>query len=108
MQRSALNHKVCADTIGGWQWAASTGTDAVPYFRVFNPVTQSLRFDPEGAYIRRYVPELEALSHKSIHEPWRSKIPPRDYPKPIVDLASSRKRAIEAFRAIRGPADEHQ
>lgn len=97
-----------ASNNGGWQWAASTGTDAVPYFRVFNPVTQSLRFDPEGAYIRRYVPELEALSHKSIHEPWRSKLPPRDYPKPIVDLASSRKRAIETFRAIRGAAGERQ
>ena len=95
-----------ASNNGGWQWAASTGCDAQPYFRIFNPVTQSERFDPEGAFIRRYVPELAALSAKEIHAPWR--LPPmvqqakdvvigRDYPPPIVDHAVAREQALELF-----------
>src|SRR6185295_7513445 len=60
-----------ASNNGGWQWAASTGCDAQPYFRIFNPVTQSERFDPEGAFIRRYVPEVAALADDEIHAPWR-------------------------------------
>ena len=89
---------------GGWQWAASTGADAAPYFRVFNPVSQSLRFDPDGAYIKRHVPELRGLEGEALHQPWalpdlvRSRL---DYPEPLVDLAASRARAIEAYRAAR-------
>ena len=100
-----------ASNNGGWQWAASTGCDAQPYFRIFNPVTQSERFDPEGAFIRRYVPELAALSAKEIHAPWR--LPPmvqqakgvvigRDYPPPIVDHAVAREQALELFGKARG------
>mgnify|MGYP005811446973 CR=1 FL=1 len=86
---------------GGWQWCASTGMDAVPYFRIFNPVSQSLKFDPNGDYIRKWVPELAHLDAKSIHEPY-AKNPDLelDYPKPIVDLKASRVRAIEAFKQI--------
>ena len=86
---------------GGWQWCASTGMDAVPYFRIFNPVSQSQKFDPNGDYIRRWVPELGHLDAKFIHEPY-AKNPDLalDYPKPIVDLKASRVRAIEAFKQI--------
>ncbi len=84
---------------GGWQWCASTGTDAVPYFRIFNPITQSTRFDPQGDYIRRWVPELAQLDHKTIHDPY-TKHPDLDlnYPRPIVDLKHSRARALQAFK----------
>ncbi len=83
---------------GGWQWCASTGTDAVPYFRVFNPITQSQKFDPEGEYIRQWVPELAQLDHKTIHEPYaKHQGLSINYPQPIVDLKMSRLRAIEAF-----------
>lgn len=88
---------------GGWQWAASTGTDAAPYFRIFNPVSQSQRFDPEGQFIRRYVPELADLNNKQIHEPYSGKASglfdaELGYPHPIVDLKTSRQAAIEAFK----------
>lgn len=94
-----------ASNNGGWQWSASTGTDAAPYFRVFNPVSQSERFDPDGNYIRKYVPELASLTSKEIHAPWE--LPPMsrfklDYPKPLVDLSKTRARAIEAFSLLRG------
>lgn len=78
---------------GGWQWSASTGTDAAPYFRVFNPVSQSRKFDPEGHFIRQYVPELAHLDKKNIHQP----PPVNGYPLPIVDLVVSRKQTIELF-----------
>ncbi len=81
-----------ASNNGGWQWSASTGTDAVPYFRVFNPVTQSQRFDPTGDFIRQWCPELSHLSNKEIH------LPTKDA---IVDLKESRLRAIEAFKMIK-------
>lgn len=86
---------------GGWQWCASTGTDASPYFRIFNPISQSLKFDAEGDYIRQWVPELDHLDAKQIHDPY-AKNPHLnlDYPKPIVDLKSSRSRAIEAFKNL--------
>ena len=86
---------------GGWQWCASTGTDSVPYFRIFNPVSQSQKFDATGEYIRRWVPELAHLDAKTIHEPYAKNADLKlNYPKPIVDLKSSRLRAIEAFKGI--------
>lgn len=86
---------------GGWQWCASTGTDSVPYFRIFNPVSQSQKFDPNGDYIRQWVPELAHLDAKNIHEPY-AKNPhlKLNYPKAIVDLKQSRVRAIEAFKSL--------
>ncbi len=86
---------------GGWQWCASTGTDSVPYFRVFNPVSQSQRFDKNGDYIRTWVPELAHLDAKKIHEPYAYEHDQTlHYPQAIVDLSRSRKRAIEVFKAI--------
>jgi deoxyribodipyrimidine photo-lyase len=87
----------------GWQWVAGTGTDASPYFRVFNPVTQGLKFDPQGDYVRRWVPELEHLPGKAAHEPWRSDVGyERDYPLRIVDHADERREALERYQAARG------
>ena len=83
---------------GGWQWSASTGTDAVPYFRLFNPVTQSRRFDPDGRFIRRWLPELAHLDNRAIHQPTPLDHP--DYPPPLVDLAASRTRALRAFQHL--------
>jgi deoxyribodipyrimidine photo-lyase len=86
---------------GGWQWSASTGTDAAPYFRVFNPATQSERFDPKGEFIRRWVPELAELDNKRIHNPGAGGVIPNGYPRPIVDLKESRKEAIAKFQALK-------
>lgn len=86
---------------GGWQWCASTGTDSVPYFRIFNPITQSQKFDKNGDYIRTWVPELAHLDAKKIHDPYAyPQVRKLNYPRAIVDLSLSRKRAIEAFKAI--------
>ena len=87
-----------ASNNGGWQWSSSTGTDASPYFRIFNPWLQSKKFDPDGDYIRRYVPELAGLSKADIHEPHTSLFAPASYPKPIVDHAMARDLAIAMFR----------
>jgi deoxyribodipyrimidine photo-lyase len=86
---------------GGWQWAAGTGTDAQPFFRIFNPVLQSKRYDPYGSYIRRWVPELEKVPNKHIHAPWEMASPPSDYPSPIVDHHFARERALAAYHAVR-------
>lgn len=86
---------------GGWQWSASTGTDSVPYFRIFNPVTQSQRFDSQGDFIRQWVPELAHLDSKNIHAPYLMKdtqVLPEVYRQPMVDLAASRQRALAAFK----------
>lgn len=91
-----------ASNNGGWQWSASVGTDAAPYFRVFNPVSQSERFDPGGKFIRKYLPELEHLDDKAIHLPGErapEALEGVEYPKPIVDLKRSRQEAIEKFKA---------
>ncbi len=88
---------------GGWQWSASTGTDAAPYFRVFNPVSQSEKFDKKGEYIRRYVPELKEFADSAIHAPWEAgekAIARVDYAEPLVDLSETRKHAIEAFKKL--------
>ena len=86
---------------GGWQWCASTGTDAVPYFRIFNPISQSQKFDVNGDYIRQWVPELAHLDNKTIHEPYAKKpLLDLNYPHPIVDLKQSRLRALNAFKGI--------
>lgn len=84
---------------GGWQWCASTGTDAVPYFRIFNPISQSEKFDPNGDYIRQWLPELAHLNAKTIHQPY-AKNPhiALKYPQPIVDLKQSRLRTIDIFK----------
>lgn len=85
---------------GGWQWAASTGTDSVPYFRIFNPTTQGKRFDPEGFFIKKWVPELAKVPEKFIHTPyqWSEKMGKKlNYPNPIITHNTARKEALEAF-----------
>jgi deoxyribodipyrimidine photo-lyase len=110
-ERHFMQHLIDGDPAlnnGGWQWTAGTGTDAAPYFRVFNPLLQSLKFDPHGAYIRRFVPELRAVPDEHIHSPWN--MPPelqirlgcrigRHYPAPIVDHALARQRMLLAYKA---------
>lgn len=100
-----------ANNSAGWQWVAGSGADAAPFFRIFNPVTQSRKFDPDGDYVRRYVPELKDLPTKYLHEPWEA---PQEvlqeagvelgetYPELIVDLKASRERALEAFQSLSG------
>ena len=94
----------------GWQWIGGTGADASPYFRVFNPVTQAEKFDPDGAYISRWVPELARLPPKLRFAPWTdplilARYAP-DYPRqPIVDLARGRLAALNAYRRIGGDSD---
>jgi len=85
---------------GGWQWAASTGTDAAPYFRIFNPTTQSTRFDPDAAFIARWVPELAALVPKARHNPPAAERSQLGYPQPIVEHKAARQRALDAFKAL--------
>jgi len=94
---------------GGWQWAASTGCDAQPWFRIFNPVTQSEKFDPDGRFIRRYLPELARVPGKLIHAPWRMTAEQQreygvvmggDYPAPVVDHATARARTLERYGRI--------
>lgn len=89
-----------ASNNGGWQWSASTGTDAQPWFRIFNPVAQGRRFDPEGAYVRRFVPELEGVPDSHVHRPWELPAAerPAAYPPPVVDHAERRRLALERFR----------
>jgi len=100
-ERHFMRHLVDGDFAsnnGGWQWSASTGTDAAPYFRIFNPFSQSRRYDPNGDYIRRFVPELRDLTSAEIHEPHKNGHSETDYPTPIVDHSTARKHTIEAFR----------
>ena len=107
-----LNDYDLASNNGGWQWAASTGCDAQPYFRIFNPVTQSEKFDAQGSFIRRYLPQLAPLSDKQIHAPWT--VPAtlleqqgirlgRDYPEPVVDHAVARQRTLERYGVVKAP-----
>ena len=97
-----LEHLLDADTAqntNNWQWVAGVGTDAAPYFRIFNPTLQARKFDPDGTYIRRWIPELADLPTDRIHEPWRGGTPPGGYPAPIVDHAEARNRALARYRA---------
>ena len=87
-----------ASNNGGWQWSSSTGTDAAPYFRIFNPITQSTNFDKEGLFIKKYIPELKDLDKSVIHNPPKEHRKYCNYPEPILDLKESRLRAIEAFK----------
>ncbi|MFT5424707.1 MAG: deoxyribodipyrimidine photo-lyase [Phycisphaerales bacterium] len=103
-ERFFMRHLIDGDLAsnnGGWQWAASTGTDAAPYFRIFNPTTQSRRFDPAGNFIRKWVPELRGLSSKEIHAPFERVDAELDqgYPRPIVDHAMARNRTIDLFKS---------
>lgn len=91
-----------ASNNGGWQWSASTGTDAQPYFRVFNPYLQAEKFDPEGEYIRRYLPLLKDVPGKHIYAPHQSLYCPPDYPRPMVDHAEAKNRAVAVFRSANG------
>jgi deoxyribodipyrimidine photo-lyase len=86
---------------GGWQWAAGTGTDAQPYFRIFNPVAQGHTYDPQGEYVRHWVPELRDVPNRHLHAPWRMDVPPANYPPPIVDHTAARQRTLAAFKAIK-------
>ncbi|MBB1602671.1 deoxyribodipyrimidine photo-lyase [Variovorax sp. UMC13] len=107
-----LNDFELSSNNGGWQWASSSGCDAQPYFRIFNPVTQSERFDPEGKFIRRYLPQLAGLSNKVIHAPWTASPVElaaagltlgEHYPKPVVDHAEARERTLQRYGVVRGP-----
>lgn len=89
---------------GGWQWSASTGTDAVPYFRIFNPFSQSKRFDKEGKFIKKMCPELEAIPSSKLHDVKKfaeaAKEHQVDYPKYIVNYKEGRERALAAFKGL--------
>lgn len=109
LARWLLDYELASNN-GNWQWAASTGCDAQPWFRIFNPVAQSRRYDPEGRYIRRWVPELSRVPAPAIHAPWE--MSPlaqeasgcrigRDYPASCVDHGHARERALAWFRAHR-------
>ena len=102
-----------ANNSANWQWIAGCGADPSPFFRVFNPVLQGEKFDPEGGYVRRFVPELDRLPAKFIHHPWDAPIDVlakagirlgETYPHPIVDHGTARDRALAAFRSIRQAA----
>ena len=107
-----LNDFDLAANNGGWQWSASTGCDAQPWFRIFNPVTQSQKFDPAGKFIRRYLPQLAALPDKLIHAPWLARPADlaaagvelgKDYPLPVVDHAAARERTLQRFAVVKTP-----
>ena len=100
-----LRHLVDGDLASnnhGWQWVAGTGTDPAPYFRIFNPVTQAREHDPDGDYVRRWVPELAEVAGRAVHEPW--KLPgglPAGYPQRIVDHAAERAEALDRYAALK-------
>ena len=104
-ERFFMQHLIDGDLAannGGWQWSSSTGTDSVPYFRIFNPLTQSTRFDPEGLFIKHWLPELSGLNKKEVHNPALvgGLFGGVDYPAPMVNLSQSRDRALSAFKHL--------
>ncbi|MFJ3259385.1 deoxyribodipyrimidine photo-lyase [Pseudomonas sp. NPDC086581] len=103
-ERWFMRHLIDGDLAannGGWQWSASTGTDAAPYFRIFNPISQSERFDPDGRFIRRWVPELAGLEGRAVHDPSKLGLfGVKGYPQPMCDLSATRERALEAFKNL--------
>jgi deoxyribodipyrimidine photo-lyase len=114
-ERFFMRHLIDGDLAannGGWQWSSSTCTDSVPYFRIFNPLSQSSKFDPDGRFIRKWVPELANLNKKDVHNPaaMGGLFGLADYPRPIVDLARSRERALAAFKNLpsRAPEPSHE
>ena len=88
-----------ANNAMGWQWVTGSGIDSSPYFRIFNPIIQSEKFDPDGDYIKKWIPELSDVPTAFIHQPW--KVPNAMYPAPIVDHASARLRVLEAYKIIK-------
>jgi deoxyribodipyrimidine photo-lyase len=101
-----------ANNVANWQWVAGSGADAAPYFRIFNPVLQGARYDPDGDYVRRWVPELAGLANAFVHRPWDANEESllsagvrlgTDYPKPIIDHAVARDRAMAAYRSLGDP-----
>jgi deoxyribodipyrimidine photo-lyase len=98
-----------ANNTQGWQWTAGSGADASPYFRIFNPVTQAERFDPDGVYVRRWVPELSIYEGKAIHAPWNdaARLKASGYPRPMVQLDPSRRAALAAYRTCKAPHGPH-
>lgn len=102
-----------ASNSASWQWVAGCGADAAPYFRIFNPITQGEKFDPEGEYTLKYIPELKNMPKKFLYKPWEAPelvlqeagvTLGKDYPKPIVDCKQSRETALEAFSSLKGDA----
>ncbi|MEM7228919.1 MAG: deoxyribodipyrimidine photo-lyase [Planctomycetota bacterium] len=103
-ERFFMQHLIDGDLAannGGWQWSASTGTDAAPYFRIFNPTSQSKRYDPDGSFIRRFVPELRGLTSKAIHDPNTAQRMEAGYPEPVVDHRAARERVMIAFKSLK-------
>ena len=107
-----LNDFDLASNVGGWQWSASTGCDAQPWFRIFNPVTQSQKFDADGRFIRRYLPQLSGFDTRQIHAPWTVEVGQQrlagcvigtDYPAPMVDHALARQQTLERYAVVRQP-----
>jgi deoxyribodipyrimidine photo-lyase len=102
-----------ASNAASWQWVAGSGADAAPFFRIFNPVTQGQKFDPEGAYVRRWVPELASLPAPDIHAPWEAPLAVlaaadvvlgATYPRPLVDHAAARTRALAGYELVKAAA----
>lgn len=115
-ERHFMQHLIDGDLAnnnGGWQWAAGTGTDAAPYFRIFNPTSQGARFDADGAYVRRWVPELSRVAAATLHRPWQARTLDLEaagvtlgetYPHPIVDHSVQRERALAMYARVKGKA----
>jgi deoxyribodipyrimidine photo-lyase len=104
-ERFFMQHLIDGDLAannGGWQWSSSTGTDSAPYFRIFNPLAQSEKFDAEGRFLKHWLPELSDLNRKEVHNPAAAGglFGVANYPKPIVDLGQSRERALAAFKSL--------
>ena len=101
--RQLLDGELAANN-GGWQWSAGCGTDAAPYFRIFNPVSQGEKFDPQGTFVRRWIPELRDVPDDLIHQPWEKPLllARTKYPAPIVDHSQQRGKCLAMFKAVKG------